>query len=87
MNRKEKLLIIFLISQQIHHSQKKQKLSRDVNVPIQLKDVLKTTGENWYDKLVRDEVTVFERESKLTVKLVSDKTEKRLKIFLKHPHI
>lgn len=78
LNRKESPLMIFPNQSANSLFVEKQKLSRDVNVPRELKDVLKTTGDNWYNKLLRDEVTIFERESELTVKFVSDKIRERI---------
>ena len=78
LNRKEKPLMVFPNQANDSPFTEKQKLSRDVNVPKYLKDVLKTTGDDWYNKLVRDEIKVFERESKLTVKFVSDKIREQI---------
>lgn len=78
LNRKEKPLMVFPNQLTDSPFSEKQRLSRDVSVPKQLKDVLKASGDNWYDKLVRDEITVFERESKLTVKFVSDKIRDKI---------
>jgi|GEM_PF-2456789 len=65
----------------------KRKLSRDKGwpdnlIPRQLKDVLVTMGNNWYEKLVDDNISCFISERKRTVKEASDlvkaKTEKYL---------
>jgi hypothetical protein len=78
LNRKGKPLSIFPNKAPNSPFTEKIRLSRDVGVPKELKDVLKTIGDDWYGKLVRDEVTVFEKESRLTVKLVSDKIREKL---------
>jgi len=78
LNRKDKPLMVFPNQTTDSPFAEKIKLSRDVKVPKQLKDVLKTTNDNWYDKLVRDEITVFERDNKLTVKIVSDKIKEKI---------
>ena len=78
LNRKEKPLAVFPNQTPDSTFTEKLKLSRDVKVPKELKNVLKTVGDNWYDKLVRDEITVFERDSKLTVKITSDRLKERI---------
>lgn len=52
---------------------KKNNLSRDIGIPKQIKEVLNDLGEDWYKDLVRNEITIFERDSKLTVKDASNK--------------
>jgi hypothetical protein len=78
LNRKENALRIFPDQTQESTFVEKKELSRDVKIPEQLKDVLKKTGENWYEKLVRDEIIIFERDSKLTVKIASDRIKEKI---------
>ncbi len=78
LDRKENPLRVFPDQTPESTFTAKKELSRDVNIPIQIKNVLKTTGDNWYEKLVKDEITVFERESKLTVKQASDKIKDKV---------
>lgn len=87
LNRKDNPLRVFPNQSPNSFFVEKQKLSRDEGVPNELKDIMKAYGEDWYDKLVRDEITVFERESKLTIKLVSDKIRERVeKYFSNSPY-
>lgn len=78
LDRKQNPLRIFPDQTPESSFVEKKELSRDAQIPFQLKDVLKTTGDNWYEKLVRDEITVFERENKLTVKHASDKIKDKI---------
>lgn len=78
LNRKENPLKVFPNQTTNSVFVEKQKLSRDGGIPKELKDILKTCGEDWYDKLIRDEITVFEKESKLTIKVVSDKIRDKI---------
>jgi hypothetical protein len=78
VDRKESPLKIFPDQTTDSIFAEKKELSRDMKIPFQIKDVLKTTGDNWYKKLVRDEITVFERENKLTVKNASDKVKEKI---------
>lgn len=50
----------------------KKELSRDLKVPKELKDVLKIIGEDWYSKLVRNEILIFERDSTFSVEKASN---------------
>jgi len=81
LNRKENALKIFPNQSQESTFTEKKELSRDAKIPAQLKDVLKKTGENWYEKLVRDEISVFERDSKLTIKNASDRIKEKIEKF------
>lgn len=80
LDRKENPLKVFPDQTPESIFREKRDLSRDINVPFQIKNLLRTTGDNWYEKLVRNEITIFERESKLTIKhasdIIKDKIEK-----------
>lgn len=80
LNRKENPMLVFPNQSTDSTFTAKKGLSRDSNIPYQIKDIMKSIGENWYEQLVRDEISEFESESKLTVKIASnllkDKLEK-----------
>jgi len=78
LNRKEKPMVVFPNQTNDSTFTVKKELSIDSNIPKQIKDIMKSVGENWYKKLVRDEITVFERESKLTVKIASDRIKEKV---------
>src|SRR5690606_1531057 len=78
LDRKESPFRVFPNQIPVSSFVEKRALSRDVKIPLQIKDVLKTIGEDWYEKLVRDEISVFERESKLTIKDASDKIKEKI---------
>lgn len=59
----------------------KKELSRDINIPIEIKEVLKLVGENWFEKLVHNSIITFERDSRLTVKHASDKIKDKIEKF------
>ena len=80
-DRKEKPLRVFPDQMPGSVFREKRELSRDVQIPFQLKDVLKTAGDNLYEKLIRDEILVFERDSKLRVKDVSDRIKEKVEKF------
>lgn len=60
----------------------KKCLSRDAGIPNQIKEVLRVLGENWYKELVRNEITVFERDSRLTVKEASNKIRELIELWM-----
>ncbi len=78
LNRKEKPMSVFPNQTNDSTFTFKNNLSRDSNIPKQIKDIMKSIGENWYEKLVRDEITVFESESRLTVKIASDRIKDKV---------
>lgn len=78
LDRKEKPLLILPNQDEYSTFTDKKELSRDINIPKEIKDVLKKVGEKSYSNLVRNEITVFERESKMTVKFSSDKIRDRV---------
>ncbi|MBM3455055.1 MAG: DUF3883 domain-containing protein [Bacteroidetes bacterium] len=78
LDRKEKPLLILPNQTEESTFADKKDLSKDINIPKEIKDVLKKIGEKSYSSLVRSEITVFERESKMTVKLCSDKIRDRV---------
>lgn len=73
INDKENSISIFPDQTLDSNFKTKKSLSRDLGIPIQIKDVLKELGEDWYKDLVRNEITVFERDAKLSVKNASNK--------------
>jgi hypothetical protein len=65
----------------------KRKLSRDKGWPLHLiptaiKKVLQSMGNNWFEKLVKDEITCFESEKKRSVKDASDRVKAKTEKYL-----
>jgi hypothetical protein len=78
----------FLIvpSQQGQFTEKK-KLRRDKGwperlIPKPIKDVLKTMGNNWYEKLVKDEITCFESTMTRSVREASERVKVKVEKYL-----
>lgn len=56
-------------------------------IPKQIKDVLKTMGNNWYEKLVKDEITCFESTMTRSVKDASERIKTKAEKYLLKPVI
>jgi len=78
LNRKENPYMVFPDQTSQSAFKSKRELSRDMGIPKFLKDVLKETGDDWYSKLVRNEIIRFEKEAKLTIKDVSNKLNEKI---------
>ncbi|HVS91211.1 MAG TPA: DUF3883 domain-containing protein [Mucilaginibacter sp.] len=78
VDRKEDAYRIFPDQTQDGKFVSKSSLSRDENIPKEIKDVLALTGDNWYDKLVKNEITVFERDATLDVSDASNALRKKV---------
>src|SRR5690606_28521451 len=51
LDRKENPLRVFPDQTPESIFREKKDLSRDIHIPFQIKNVLRTTGDNWYEKL------------------------------------
>lgn len=70
----------------------KKKLRRDKGwpdklIPNSIKDVLRTMGDNWYGKLVSDQITCFESDVKRGVKDASERVRAKAEKYLSMPVI
>lgn len=81
LDRKEKAFRIFPNQTEELTFVEKKELSRDINIPNEIKEVLKLVGENWFEKLVHNSIKKFERDSKLTVKQASDRIKDKIEKF------
>jgi len=68
----------------------KKKLRRDKGwpespIPLEVKNVLKTMGNNWFEKLVKDEITCFESSMTRSIKDASDRVKAKAEKYLSKP--
>lgn len=72
LNRKEDAIAVFPNQDESSPFSVKRELSLDRNVPKQIKDILRTIGKDWNKKLLRKEITEFDRDVIFTTKKASD---------------
>jgi len=81
LDRKENPLQIFPDQTNESSFRDKRSLNRDEQIPPQIKEVLNIIGDSWYERLIREEITAFERDSKLTVKSASNAIKEKIEKF------
>ena len=81
LNDKENAIAVFPNQDENSTFSVKSELSRDRDVPKQIKDILKTIGKDWYKKLLRKEITEFDRNVIFTIKKASDIIRDTVEVF------